>query len=81
MTDKNFGYLYIRSNKLFETCNACKLGVTSNIIDRASVYITGELYPGYYILVIKIPFDKMRIIEKVLQNYFKSLKLYIYYSM
>lgn len=72
-----FGYLYIRLHEANNKYNGCKLGITSNIVDRDNVYATGEIKRGYYKLVIKIPFDKMQIIEKLLHYYFKSLNLYI----
>jgi hypothetical protein len=72
-----FGYLYIRLHEANDKYNGCKLGITSNINNRDNVYATSEIKRGYYKLVIKIQFNKMQIIEKLLHNYFKSLNLYI----
>ena len=66
MINNEFGYLYIRLHEAYNKYNACKLGITSNITNRDHVYATGEIKRGYYKLVIQIPFNKMKIIEKML---------------
>jgi hypothetical protein len=79
INNKN-GYLYIRINELYQKYNSCKFGITECIINRDGVYTTGEIKRGYFELVVQIPHDKMKILEKLLQNYFKSLDLHIIYD-
>jgi len=79
INNKN-GYLYIRINELYQKYNSCKFGITECIINRDGVYTTGEIKRGYFELVVQIPYDKMKILEKLLQNYFKSLNLHIIYD-
>jgi len=79
INNKN-GYLYIRINELYQKYNSCKFGITECIINRDGVYTTGEIKRGYFELVVQIPHDKMKILEKLLQNYFKSLNLHIIFD-
>ena len=79
-TNNKIGYLYIRINELYQKYNSCKFGITECIINRDGTYTTGEIKRGYFELVIQIPHDKMKILEKLLQNYFKSLDLHIIYD-
>ena len=79
-TNNKIGYLYIRINELYQKYNSCKFGITECIINRDGVYTTGEIKRGYFELVVQIPHDKMKILEKLLQNYFKSLDLHIIFD-
>mgnify|MGYP000158866286 CR=1 FL=1 len=72
--NNDIGYLYIRINELYQKYESCKFGITECIVNRDNVYSTGEIKRGYFELVIQIPKDKMKILEKLLQNYFKSLR-------
>ena len=74
------GYLYVRTHESYDAYNACKTGIADNIPDRDSTYVTGEIKRGNFELVIQIPKDKMRIIEKLLQNYFNILGFHIQYN-
>ena len=58
----NIGYVYLRDNPNYIQNNVIKMGVTTNIINRASTYITGEFEKGSYILVIKI-YNNLRHID------------------
>mgnify|MGYP000937050029 FL=1 len=78
--NNDIGYLYIRINELYQKYESCKFGITECIVNRDNVYSTGEIKRGYFELVIQIPKDKMKILEKLLQNYFKSLDLHILYD-
>jgi len=64
------GYIYLRSNKYWDLEGNYKLGKTSNIIDRDSIYITNEKSRGKYILVLELINKHMDDIEKKLQNHF-----------
>ena len=79
-TNNKIGYLYIRINELYQKYNSCKFGITECIINRDGTYTTGEIKRGYFELVVQIPNDKMKILEKLLQNYFKSLDLHIIFD-
>jgi len=79
-TNNKIGYLYIRINELYQKYNSCKFGITECIISRDVVYTTGEIKRGYFELVIQIHHNKMKILEKLLQNYFKSLDLHIIFN-
>ena len=70
------GSIYFRDNPWFKQQHVIKMGITSNIKDRSNTYITGEIDPGEYILVIKIPIDKMNHLDKIAKRYFDSKKIY-----
>jgi len=70
------GTIYCRDNVWFRMENVIKLGIASFAKDRSSTYITSEVERGEYVLVIEIPLDKMKYIDKCLKNYFKSYNIY-----
>jgi len=70
------GAIYCRDNLWFRMENVIKLGIASFAKDRSSTYITSEVERGEYVLVIEIPLDKMKYIDKCLKNYFKSYNIY-----
>jgi len=74
----NYGYIYIRIHESYDKYNVCKLGKTTNLIERNSTYKTGEVECGIYKLVIKMSKNKLDIIERLLQNYFKTLNYHYY---
>jgi predicted helicase len=74
------GYLYVRTHESYYKYNACKTGIADNIPDRDSTYATGEIKRGIFDIVIEIPKDKMRIIEKILQTYFNTLGFHIKFN-
>lgn len=78
MEDTNYGYIYIRDHESYQKHDAYKLGKTNNIIDRVAVYITSEIVPGKLIFVMEIHDDKLDMVEKMLQKYFKYEGLHIY---
>lgn len=78
--DQSKGCLYARTHEAYDVHNACKMGIASNIPDRDSTYATGEIMRGVFKLVIEIPKDKMRIIEKLLQTYFNTLGFHIKFN-
>lgn len=80
MINNEFGYLYVRLQEAYDKYKSGKFGITECIINRDGTYTTGEIKRGNFKLVIQIPKDKMRLLEKLLQNYFKSLDLHIIYN-
>jgi superfamily II DNA or RNA helicase len=71
------GYIYLRDTKWYQHENVIKLGVTQNIINRGSVYITSEFIRGKYILVIEIPLEKLHDIDLKMKRHFKSYHVYM----
>jgi len=71
----NNGYIYIRSHPSHDLHDACKLGKASNIPERDTQYATGEIKRGYFEAVFEIPFEKMGLIERLLQNEFCELNI------
>ena len=70
------GYIYIRKHESYEKYNVVKLGKAENIKSRETSYVTGEIKRGTYILVLEMEKEKIDIIEKSLQNYFKHYHYY-----
>jgi predicted helicase len=71
------GYIYIRKHSSYDKYNVCKLGKTINLINRNSTYKTGEVECGFFELVIQVSKIKLDIIERLLQNKFKSYHYYL----
>ena len=78
MSEPLYGFIYVRSNKWWDTHNTIKLGITTNLYNREATYITTEIMYGKYDLIIKIQYDKLRLIEKMMHAYFENK--HIYYS-
>jgi predicted helicase len=70
------GYIYIRTNNWWDVMNLCKLGKTSNIINRTSTYITGEPIPGIMKMVLELDILLIDEVELKLQNHFSYLNVY-----
>jgi len=74
------GYIYIRFNELFALYDACKLGITISIPDRANSYITNEVRSGHWELVFQINLsvvnetDKIVDEKKVISDYLKEIE-------
>jgi predicted helicase len=73
----NNGYIYIRKHVSYDKYDVCKLGKTINLIERNSTYKTGEVKCGNFELVIQVSKLKLNIIEKILQEHFKSYHYYL----
>jgi superfamily II DNA or RNA helicase len=69
-----YGFVYTREHQSYEDC--IKLGITTNIPERESTYLTGELKPGKFTCVFQVECEKLRDIEKTLQKNFKNLNIY-----
>ncbi len=67
------GYIYLRDNAWYKSENTIKLGIASNIKDRAGTYVTGEIIRGEFIKVFEVQHENMRDVEfhlhKVLWNF------------
>ena len=72
------GYLYFREHESYNIHKAGKLGISGCISNRDSTYASGEIIRGVFKLVIEFDYTKMTLVEKLLQNYFKSLGYHIY---
>jgi superfamily II DNA or RNA helicase len=68
----SFSYIYVRTHESYDIYNAIKLGKANNIPERDSVYATGEIKRGKFIMVFEVYFKQVLIIERLLQNYFKK---------
>lgn len=73
---EQIGYLYVRMHESYEKYNVCKVGITANIPDRDSTYVTNEVIGGNFILVFEVPLKKMRGVEILLHNNFCKLREY-----
>lgn len=66
-------YIYIREHESYNLHNACKLGKTSNLPDRDSQYVTGEIKRGYFSIAFKV--HNADAIEKKLHEEFKEINI------
>jgi predicted helicase len=71
------GLIYVRDNELCRLKNIYKQGITSSGKNRDDTYTTYEHARGTFILVIEIPLDKMKKIDKMLKNYLHQYNYYI----
>lgn len=72
-TNTNKGYIYLRWHPAYD--DVYKLGKTHNIPERDSLYATGELKRGKFIVVYEIPIEKMSLVERLLQNEYIELNI------
>jgi len=70
------GYIYIRDNELYRMRDVFKVGITQNIRDRESTYITGEVKRGEFVLVVEIPHDIMKLIDVDLKTHLSPYHKY-----
>jgi superfamily II DNA or RNA helicase len=66
------GYIYLRDNAWYRSENTIKLGIASNIKDRAGTYVTGEIIRGEFIKVFKVERAQMRAVETHLHKVFAN---------
>lgn len=76
----NIGFIYVRQNEYLSTYDACKLGKTTNLLERDSQYKTLEIKRGTFTNVFKMSKYDSDTSEKILQNYFNSIGYHIYYN-
>ena len=80
-TDRNSvdskGSIYIRDNEWWKKENVYKMGKADFAKDRESPYITGEPIRGEYILILEMPYNKikMRLIDNLLKHHFQYLNI------
>ena len=72
----NYGYVYFRTNKWYIQESVVKMGITECCYNRNSTYKTGEVEPGEYICIIRVPLEKLKIIDLCLKRYFKKFNIY-----
>ena len=77
-------FIYIRDNEWFKSLNVYKVGITIDIINRSSTYITGEIIRGSFVKIIELlDIDKndLMIIDKKIKDEFKEFyKREIFYN-
>jgi len=71
------GQLYIRAHEAYDIYGACKLGITQNISNRETTYITGEIRRGEFSHIFEVPLDKLLRAELWLRYDFKNFNVYI----
>lgn len=71
-----FGYIYVRDNDCFRLFHVYKWGITRNPIERENGYITCEPVKGQYVLVIAIPYDKLKQIDILLKDHLREHHVY-----
>ena len=71
-------YIYVRHHPSYDPYDAVKLGVADVVPDRDSTYATNEIERGVFVLVIRVPHKKSRIIENAMQMHFHGLGLHVY---
>jgi len=74
--DQSKGTIYLRDNAWYKMENVVKMGISSTVKNRNTTYITGEIERGEYILIVEIPLEKMKILDKCLKMYFKQYHVY-----
>ena len=73
-------YLYVRENKYWNSENIYKIGITSNIPERHSQYITSELEAGSFIQVFEINVlndEKKKIFDNDFKKKFQEYNCYL----
>jgi superfamily II DNA or RNA helicase len=71
------GYIYFRTQEGYDKYDCYKLGKTQNIPDRDNNYVTGEILRGHFEEVFEVPYEKMGIVERLLQHEFSELNIKI----
>jgi hypothetical protein len=71
-------YIYVRHHPSYDPYDAVKLGVADVVPDRDSTYATNEIERGVFVLVIRVPRKKSRLIENAMQTHFHGLGLHVY---
>jgi predicted helicase len=72
----NLMFIYVRSSKLWNTVNVYKMGITDNIIDRESTYITYELERGEYLKIFKCKNIDRLLLDDLITDKFEYLNIY-----
>jgi len=67
------GYIYLRSNPVYEPSNVYKLGFCTNLKERNDTYKTSELYISKFILVLEILEVNARNVEYLIKTKFSHI--------
>lgn len=62
-----YGYVYIRQTIFRETHNVVKIGITKNLADRETTYLTGEYIRGKYIKAYEVHLAELHNIDDCLK--------------
>ena len=77
--DKISGYMYIRSHPSWDKFDCYKIGITENIINRETTYITGEIERGNLIKIFKfmdISNDYLNLIDNTIKYELEDYNFY-----
>jgi predicted helicase len=66
--DDETGTIYVYLNEWFQQNNVEKHGISTDEVRRKATYKTGEIRSGNYVLVIKIPINKLKLLDNLLKN-------------
>lgn len=66
------GYIYIRNHQSYGVYNACKIGKTSNLLERDKQYATGEIRRGYFEAVFEVFNEEIGTVEHLLKHKFRE---------
>lgn len=66
------GYIYIRVHHAYDEFDVCKVGITSNVPNRESTYITSEFNRGIFKLIFEVPIKALASLEILLHGEFKE---------
>ena len=69
-------YIYVRSNNWYKIENVVKQGVSECFIERENTFTRSEIIKGEYILIIQVPLNKLKLIDKLLKNYLTPYNIY-----
>jgi len=72
----NQGCVYLRDNQWFQFENVFKMGVAEFAKIKETTDIEIEPIRGKFVFVVVIPLDKIKLIGKILKNYFKKHNVY-----
>ena len=70
------GYIYVRRHSAYDGYDACKLGITTDLVGRDFSYATSEIERGIFCVVYKIlncRKEKLKTLERLLHD---ELKFY-----
>lgn len=70
------GAIYLRENAWYKTENVVKMGITTLVKSRGGSYVTSEIERGEFSLIIEIPLNKLKSVDKLLKTHFKEHHVY-----
>jgi superfamily II DNA or RNA helicase len=69
-------FIYTRKSPFWDTENVCKVGISDNIVDRESSYITYELERGAYLNIFKCKNIDRLLLDDLIKDNFEYLNIY-----